>query len=256
MKLVLILIIGLLATVSAQGGPPPPELTADHDGQPGCATRYEFRRLWRNNLVPEQFWECRQWQEPAQVRYCPMATRFQDSWQTCVPNGQWQWTPYYDPPTRPGNFTADECEEVVLAPNECQPTEPVSTTTAVPMTTTTGLPGTGSTPNFDTTTTTVLITTEWTPTTTTEAHLENRECIGSGSNQNWPGWVNCDLPPSASSCTVSSINRRIPTRDPYVYYQCTFQQGWVQMRCTDDNCFDAARNACVLPQAWRQVCRD
>lgn len=246
MKTTLILAIGILATaVSGQVGPPLPEIPADHDGQPGCATRFEFRRLWRNNLVPEQYWECRQWQEPARVRYCPVATRFLDSWQTCVPYEQWLWTPYLEPPTRPFNAAQDECEELVLIPDECytQATTPNPTT----QTTTEQVTG-GSTPSPTTTTAAP-------PVVPTEAPQENRQCIGANNSQHWPGWVDCDRPPSSDSCNIYNTHRRIPTRDPYVYFQCTWNFGWVEMRCTNFTCFDTSRSFCVVPQAWRQGCR-
>lgn len=147
MKCLLILLICILAmSVSGQlNNNFQPPVAAD-DGRPGCATRYEFRRLWRNNLLPEQYWQCTQWQVPAQVRYCPVATRFQDAWQTCVPFKRWEWMPYFSPPTRPGDHFLEQCEEVIVElPDECKTTEttqdpatitPGHSTTPIPVTTT------------------------------------------------------------------------------------------------------------------------
>lgn len=91
------------------------------DGQPGCRTRYEFTRLWRNNLAPHQFWECTNFGVPAAVRECPPGTFFQDSWQTCVPEALFEWTPAYNPPSQPGD---------IFSP--CQPFEPEHSVTECP----------------------------------------------------------------------------------------------------------------------------
>lgn len=288
----LILVICVLTTVTGQvangNNGEIPVLVADDDGQPGCATRFEFRRLWRNNLVPEQYWECTEWQRPARLRYCPVATRFQDAWQTCVPANKWEWMPFFDPPTRPGDEKYHEqCEEVIIeTPDECKPTEGTTTGPSVTTTGTTQDPIitpphettlAPTTPETDTTTTspvtpdvdtTVSVTTEWTTigtipleqstlemTTATGAPELIFECVGAGASQHFPGWINCDEPPSADSCTATSVNRLRPTRDPYIYLECDSEIGWTRQRCPGSTCFDSARNTCVEPSSWRNTCR-
>lgn len=120
MNLLIICAVLFASTVYGQAGMP------RSDGRPGCSIRYEFRRSWRNNFVPEQYWECRQWGQPAERRYCPEGTRFADSWQTCVPYMQWQWTPYSEPPTVAGAFFNEQCVEIVMPqPDACLPGGPV-----------------------------------------------------------------------------------------------------------------------------------
>lgn len=107
------------------------------DGQPGCRTRYEFTRLWRHNLAPHQFWECTSFGTPAVVRECPPRTVFQDSWQTCVPEALFEWTPAYNPPSQPGD-TFSPCQpfETEHSVTECPPCvtvcPPCDTTTICP----------------------------------------------------------------------------------------------------------------------------
>lgn len=110
------------------------------DGQPGCQTRYEMNRLWRNNLHPDMYWECRTLGEAAVGRRCAPSTFFLDHWQTCVPGSMYETTPTYDPPSSP--------ESCVDCP-PCGP-EIQSTTTTVVVSTTTPA----------TTTTTLIETTE------------------------------------------------------------------------------------------------
>lgn len=106
------------------------DLVAEHDGQPGCFIRYEFERLWRNNFDQHAFWRCELWGVGAIRHDCPPHTSFQDSWQTCLPNDMWQWTPYSEPPTRPEEEVLDQCEPIE-SPTPC-PTNPPITTTPTP----------------------------------------------------------------------------------------------------------------------------
>lgn len=107
------------------------EMIPQHDGQPGCQIRYEFTRRWRNNYDNSLYWECRLWSVPAEQRSCPPGTLFQDSWQTCLPAGMWEWTPYSEPPTRAGQNNEDQCEplDTGTCPPPTTPTYPPPTTT-------------------------------------------------------------------------------------------------------------------------------
>lgn len=295
MKWLLIFGLSLIAVTSAQVASRPP---ADHDGQPGCGVRYEFTRLWRDNFNSSLYWRCEQWQVPARSIRCPSATWFQDSWQTCVPFHEWQWTPYSDPPTHPGSPPNEECEELVIEqPEECipvttlpppttvettidvtSPTPPIVTTPeTVPTTedpcpcnpTTTTAPITTTTPDpcpcaETTEASTQSPTTEWTTigtiplesstqeTTTPQAIIE---CAGATSAQHSPGIEKCLDPPPAADCNITSINRRLATRNPYVYFECSFNQGWVERRCLGVNCFAGAWSACVNPRIWNNSCQ-
>uniref|UniRef100_A0A7G3ATC8 Putative mucin-2-like bombus impatiens n=1 Tax=Lutzomyia longipalpis TaxID=7200 RepID=A0A7G3ATC8_LUTLO len=92
-----------------------------NDGRPGCMTRYEFKRFWRNRLDNSVFFNCTVWGE-SRVIACPPGTLFQEAWQTCVPANRFQETPFYDPPT--SAYTSDEtmCKEIIFPP-QCKPDE-------------------------------------------------------------------------------------------------------------------------------------
>lgn len=104
------------------------------DGQPGCRTRYEFTRFWRNNHQSGQYWECVSFGVPATIRNCPPATLFQDYWQTCVPETMYQWTPTYDAPSSPGDLVGPCQDWVENSVTECPPcvVETTTTTTLCP----------------------------------------------------------------------------------------------------------------------------
>lgn len=233
------LILLFAAVATAQFNVDRPPVLADHDGRPGCQTRYEFRRLWRNNLVPDQYWECRRWNERAEVRYCPMATRFQDSWQTCIPITQWEWTPYIEPPTRAGVPSPYECEELIIdPPEECNPT--TTTSTVAPTGTTTM--STGST------------TTE-TGVTDSTAQPEIIKCAGAHPWQHSSGELECNQGPPSERCSIFIINRRVPTTNPYVFYECNYPNQWVRRTCSNDKCYDPSVRSCVTPLIWRNRCQ-
>lgn len=99
------------------------------DGRPGCQTRYEMNRLWRNNLFLDLYWECTILGQAAVERRCAPSTFFLEHWQTCVPESMYESTPTYDPPSSPENCA------------DCPPCEPqnsgqTTSTTAVVSTTT------------------------------------------------------------------------------------------------------------------------
>ena len=240
---------------------------AEYNGMPGCNSRYEFRRLWRNNFIPEQYWECVSWGQPAASRNCPPATRFQDAWQTCVPYNQWEWTPYSDPPTKPCE-QVNECDEWIGAPKEpeippweCPDVEPTTRTTPTMPTTPTTSPST-MTPEVESSTTTespTMTTTTEATTTTTEAVTTSTQsplgqCNGANVAQHRPGVTDCSRVPPREDCHVLTVGRRIPTRDPYVYFECNFWSGWIQQRCPGISCFDGGRSLCIHPQIWNNVC--
>lgn len=96
------------------------------DGQPGCRTRYELTRLWRNNHDSHSYWMCSTLGEAAVSISCAPGTSFQDHWQTCVPSSSYEWTPAFNPPSSPDD---DWMENSVT---ECPPCEPI---TEAPVTT-------------------------------------------------------------------------------------------------------------------------
>uniref|UniRef100_A0A1B0CKI3 Putative mucin-2 isoform x2 biarmipes n=1 Tax=Lutzomyia longipalpis TaxID=7200 RepID=A0A1B0CKI3_LUTLO len=119
---ILVIFVAILGLTQAQNL----RLVAVHDGQPGCFIRYEFERLWRNNFDQHAFWRCERWGEGAVRHECPPYTSFQDFWQTCLPNDNWLWTPYSDPPTRPGEQEIDQCEPIEN-PTPCPTSPPITT---------------------------------------------------------------------------------------------------------------------------------
>lgn len=120
------------------------------DGQPGCRTRYEFTKLWRNNLERGQYWECVNIGQAAVARHCPPSTAFLDHWQTCVPDSMYEWTPPYDPPSSPG-VALNPCWDLAETGDSCNSTDPCC---CDPITPTTTVPVISTTTMMTTTTTT------------------------------------------------------------------------------------------------------
>lgn len=138
------------------------------DGQPGCRSRFEFTKFFRHNINSNEFWECVRWDQPAQVRTCPPFTFFQDSWQTCVAERVFEWTPRIDPPTSaldniqacepvmqdvtefppcpecPDCSTCGPCNETPDPETECPPCQEIEETTTEGA----GLPPVSDTPIF------------------------------------------------------------------------------------------------------------
>lgn len=246
------LVLASALTWQADASNGPPNISPSDDGQPGCGIRYEFRRLWRNNQIPEQFWECKTWRHPAVRRYCPPGTRFQDSWQTCVPFTVWQWTPYFDPPTRPCE-TVDECQEVVINPPEpedceCPPVTPPPDECECPPVTP---PCTTEDPN-DTTWTPPTIPTTEDPSSTEESNPIGI-CPGATDSQHDPGTMSCAAP----QCTIQEwlTGTLWPTRDPIFFYQCGPGSGNLETKtCAPGTCFSFQDQVCVHPRNWRNDC--
>ncbi|GAB0099613.1 hypothetical protein DMENIID0001_155000 [Sergentomyia squamirostris] len=167
MRHFVILTVAVLSAVGCVNGVL--EVVATNDGQPGCFIRYEFERLWRNNFDQSAYWRCERWGEGAVRHECPPHTSFQDFWQTCLPNANWQWTPYSDPPTRPGEQEVDQCEPLEN-PTPCPTSSPITTPTPEWNSTTTGDWNTTTPlPDWNTTTTGDWNTTtpgDWNTTTT------------------------------------------------------------------------------------------
>lgn len=208
------------------------DLVAPHDGQPGCAIRYEFRRQWRNNFNPENFWECTRWREAATQRNCPPFTRFQESWQTCVPENQWEWTPYMEPPTRPGSGQVEECDELETDTCECpDPTPPTPPTADPPVDTTT-------------------------PIIPTEGPDDKARlpCPGASDEQNGAvGEMSCFKP----ECTMQQWldGTLYPTEDPTHFFQCGPGTGNIfRMPCGPGTCFSFRHQVCIHIRDWFPDC--
>lgn len=262
--ILVILLVSAVYSVSSEDRYGPPNIRPSHDGQPGCGIRYEFRRLWRNNFNPEVYWECVHWRNPALQRTCPSSTYFQDSWQTCVPFTQWQWTPYSEPPTRPGCEAVAECEEIVVVPEpetECPwkcpnnnqtmttPGPDIQTTSEINLNVTSSSPA----PNTTSIVTEVPTTPEGGEGGGTDTEGMGR-CEGASDYQHNPGTMSCFRP----QCTISQWQEGTlyPTRDPTHFYQCgPGTNNLFTMPCAPGTCFSFRHQVCIHPRDWQNDCQ-
>ncbi|XP_055693627.1 uncharacterized protein LOC129796010 [Lutzomyia longipalpis] len=209
------------------GGRP---LPLNDDGQPGCRTRREFGRFWRNHQDPSRYWECTAWAVGAEVRHCPQYTQFQEEWQTCVPEHMWQWSPPMSPPSRPTD-TVNPCEPLDL-PAPC-PTTPCPPCPPDGTTTTTACPPCPPDPE----------------TPPEEPPPDNGLCFGPPPAN---GGLSC-LPPT---CTADEMARNLlfPSRTPTRFYRCAGIGFPVTIECAPGTCFHFAHQVCVNPQDWENSC--
>lgn len=130
------------------------------NGQPGCRTRYEFTKLWRNNHQPSMYWECVEVGQAAVSRDCPPETLFLDYWQTCVPGSRYEWTPPYDPPSSPGDTISPCLDNTGFTESPICCCNSTDTTVIMPQTSTTTLSPPTTTLSPPTTTVIASTTTE------------------------------------------------------------------------------------------------
>ncbi|XP_055705685.1 peritrophin-55-like [Phlebotomus papatasi] len=210
------------------GGRPLPQ--SDEDGQPGCRTRREFGRFWRNHEDPTRYWECVAWAQGAESRNCPPFTQFQEEWQTCVPEHLWQWSPPLSPPSRPTD-TVNPCEPLDL-PTPCPPGQ---TTTPCPP-----CPPEGET-------TTLCPPCPDVP--PEEPPPGEPQCVGPPPIT---GGLSCNVP----ACTIDEFNRNVlfPSLTPTQFYQCAGVGFPVVMPCSPGTCFQFEQQVCVHPSNWTNTC--
>ncbi|XP_059607769.1 uncharacterized protein LOC132255672 [Phlebotomus argentipes] len=215
-----LLVLGLCVGIGVAegfGGRPMPQ---SGDGQPGCRTRGEFGRLWRNHEDPTRYWECVAWAQGAEVRHCAPYTQFQEEWQTCVPEHLWQWSPPMSPPSRPTD-TVNPCQPLDL-PTPCPPCPEDTTTTLCP-------PCPEQPPE--------------------EPPPDNQLCVGPPPSN---GGLSCTVP----VCSADEFNRNVlfPSRTATQFYQCAGIGLPVARACAPGTCFDFAQQVCVQPQFWSNAC--
>ncbi|GAB0090089.1 hypothetical protein DMENIID0001_047650 [Sergentomyia squamirostris] len=225
---VLALIVGVCVAVDFGGRP----LPLSDDGQPGCRTRREFGRFWRNHEDPSRYWECTAWATGAEVRHCPQFTRFQEEWQTCVPEHLWNWSPPLSPPSRPGD-AVNPCEPLDLStpcppnggPTPCPPCPDETTTVVCP-----------PCPPED-------------PGTPENPPPEEAVCWG-------PPPANGGLSCTAPSCSFDEMNRNLlfPSRTPTQFFRCAGVGFPVIINCAPGTCFDFVQQVCVHPRDWSNSC--
>uniref|UniRef100_A0A1B0D0Y4 Chitin-binding type-2 domain-containing protein n=1 Tax=Phlebotomus papatasi TaxID=29031 RepID=A0A1B0D0Y4_PHLPP len=197
------------------------------DGQPGCLIRYEFGRYWPNNFDRHAYWECHVWGEAAVKYECPSNMSFQDIWQQCVPDADWQQTPYSEPPTKPGDTSHDQCEPLnctspPLTTTTPHMTEPSTTTPCQTEPATTPTTTTSCQTEPSTTTTTTPCPTEPSTTTTpcqTEPSTTTTPC------QTEPSTTTTPCPTESSTTTTpclteSSTTTPCPTEIPTTTTPC------------------------------------
>lgn len=160
-------------------------------------------------------------------------------------------TPETTPPTTPSTtpVTTPETTPTTEDPCPCNPTTTApTTTTPVPC----PCEVTTETTQTPTTIGTIPLESSTQETTTQQAIIE---CVGATPEQHSPGSDACLDPPPLADCNITTVTRRLPTRNPYVFFECTFNQGWVERRCLLANCFSAAWSQCVAPRLWNNSCR-
>ncbi|XP_055697274.1 integumentary mucin C.1-like [Phlebotomus papatasi] len=261
-----VFVLGALGVVMGEN------LDAQYDGQPGCLIRYEFdHRYWPNNFDRHAYWECQEWGVGAVRHECPPNMSFQASELKCVPDSDWQKTPYSEPPTRPGYTSHDQCEPFTPCPTtESTTTTPytTTTTTTTPCTTTTTTPCTTTTTTepapYPTDTTPPCTTTSPKPCTTCptdptrppptpEPFPVDGECPGAAQHQYEAGPHSCEPPP----CTAEQWLKGtlLPTRDPTKFFQCGPGVGNLFiMPCAPGTCFSFDHQVCVHNYDWKNPC--